>query len=308
METTLANSPKSTQQGNTSPVEFKEPKADTRARAYCYTLNNWSKEEWDKVQLLGDYGCVAPEFAPTTGTPHLQGYFYFQNKKTFSALKKQLPRARFKCCDGNAEQNRTYIFGPYEKDGKVKPFNPEAIEWGEMPKQGKRTDLDEIKNQILAGKKVDEIAIEEPFTYHLYGRTLSKLEDLYLRKKFRTEMTKGIWYHGKTGVGKSHKAFEDFTPETHYVVPNDGGWWDGYTQQETVIINDFRGEIAYNQLLQMVDKWPYSVKRRGREPMPFTSKKVIITSSLPPAEVYKRRNEEDSLDQLSRRFNVIELY
>lgn len=126
-----------------------------------------------------------------------------------------------------------------------------------------------------------------------------------MRRKFRTEMTTCDWLYGPTGTGKSHAAFKDFTPDTHYVWKSDNGWQDGYAQQPTVIINDFRGEIPYNELLQMVDKWPYYVKRRGREPMPFTSKHIIITSSLPPDAIYHRRLEEDSLEQLNRRINLV---
>ena len=143
--------------------------------------------------------------------------------------------------------------------------------------------------------------------YHQYGRTLNKIEDLAMRNKYRSEMTKGIWYWGETGVGKSHKAFEGFNPKTHYVLPNDNGWWDAYTQQDTIIINDFRGEIRYNELLNLVDKWPFNVKRRNREPIPFISKTVIITSSLKPEDVYHNRNDEDKIEQLLRRFEVIKV-
>ena len=77
--------------------------------------------------------------------------------------------------------------------------------------------------------------------------------------------------------------------------------------QDTVILNDFRGNLKYEELLQLVDKWPKSVKRRNRQPMPFVSKHIIITSSLPPEQVYVQRNEKDSLDQLLRRITVIEM-
>lgn len=97
-------------------------------------------------------------------------------------------------------------------------------------------------------------------------------------------MTEGFWYYGETGVGKSHRAFAEAGDDV-YVWVDDNGWWDGYTGQEVVIINDFRGGIKYNELLQLIDKWPYSVRRRGRPPMPFTSKKIIITSSMSPDQV-----------------------
>eukprot|EP00918_Siedleckia_nematoides_P052795 GHVU01115306.1.p1 GENE.GHVU01115306.1~~GHVU01115306.1.p1 ORF type:complete len:237 (+),score=15.01 GHVU01115306.1:377-1087(+) len=178
-------------------------------------------------------------------------------------------------------------------------------EFGEMPSQGRRTDLIDLRDRIKSGESVDDLTIENPEIFHQYGRTLTKLEDIILRKKYRTWMTEGIWYWGSTGVGKSHKAFENYDPETHYVYPNDNGWWDGYTGQETVIINDFRGGICYNELLDLVDKWPKDVKRRCREPAPFLARKVIITSPDIPQNVYSRLAENDSLDQLFRRFKII---
>lgn len=45
---------------------------------------------------------------------------------------------------------------------------------------------DDIINNI---KTVNQIAIENSSFYHQYYRLLNKIEDLVLRKKFRTEMT-----------------------------------------------------------------------------------------------------------------------
>ena len=58
---------------------------------------------------------------------------------------------------------------------------------------------------------------------------------------------------------------------------------------------------------EIVDKWPLSVSRRARGPVPFLAKKILISSSLPPEDVYRQRNEKDSLEQLLRRINVIHL-
>ena len=189
-------------------------------------------------------------------------------------LKKNLKfTSPVKICKGTPEENRTYCGGDdykCEKTGKVKLSNPEFFEFGDVPQMGKRVDLDKVKDDILSGEyTVDELCCVNPIMIDKYGRTLDRLEDIRMRGIERTEMTKGIWYWGPTGVGKTHKAAE--TPGTKYWVPNDGGWWDAYKQQDVVILNDFRGHIAYGELLQMVDKWPYAVRRRGRQPMPFTS-------------------------------------
>lgn len=289
-------------EGNTKPLPKNE-----RCRKWVFTsfLEEEPVPDMKKVRYL----LYAPEECPTTGKKHWQGYAYFKNEVSFKTAQKALkcPKQHFEPAIADSiECQKGYIVGPYEKDGKVKPYNPDYVEVGDPPKQGKRTDLDAIKDSILSGETTtDDIMMDSPMVYHQYGRTLDKLEDLRMSKVYRTEMTTCDWYCGSTGIGKSHWAFKNFHPDTHYVLPNDKGWWDNYKQQETVIINDFRGSIPYNELLQMIDKWPYQVKRRGRAPLPFTSKRVIITSSLCPEEVYHNREKEDSIEQLLRRVKVI---
>jgi len=244
------------------------------------------------------YCIVGYELCPSTQRPHLQWYIRFENKITKSSVMKHLPGMHVAPYDGGDFKNKKYS----SEDGNVK------YEYGTPSKQGERTDLNLIRDQIASGVTVDSLAMENPYLFHQYGRTLSKVEDICMRKKYRKEMTQGFWYFGPTDVGKSHTAYEGFTPETHYVLNiNDNGWWDGYAQQETVIINEFRGQIPYSELLDLVDKWPKTVKRRCREPMPFLSKKLIITSSLAPEVVYKNLHKKDSLEQLSRRFEIYEI-
>lgn len=270
-----------------------------RSRSYCFTINNYTEEHivhLGELAIECEYLVYGKEIAPTTGTPHLQGYIHFKNQKELTAVIKKIP-GHVEPAKGNTQQNRDYCI----KGG-------DYTEYGTMPKQGKRTDIEEIAENIREGRTTAEgVALSNPLMYHKYGRTLHKVEDIILRTKYRSEMTRGIWYWGTTGAGKSHIAHEGYNPATHYVWKNDNGWQDGYTGQETVIINDFRGEIPYNEMLQMVDKWPYFIRRRGREPAPFLAKLVIVTSSLQPAHVYKNRVIEDSIEQLLRRFEIVHL-
>ena len=56
------------------------------------------------------------------------------------------------------------------------------------PAQGARTDLNELKDAIVSGKKSTiDIRVESPDTWHLYGRTLSKIEDICMGKKWRNK-------------------------------------------------------------------------------------------------------------------------
>lgn len=299
-------------EGNTKPQSSK------KRRDYPFTLNNWTTDE---LNIIKDINCkylVIGQEIGDNGTPHLQGYIEFKNPISFMSIKKKLgnrahieligrkgtpKQAAGYCCKGN---------GKYPKGTDWAQFYdnhaPDAIvfEKGELSAQGARADLLELKECIMSGSMtVDDITLDDPVKFHQYGRTLNKLEDLRMRSIFRTEMTEGIWIYGATGSGKTHYAMKNFTPNTHYVYPYDNGWWDAYKQQDTVIINEFRGEIKFSKLLDLVDKWAYMVKRRNREPLPFVSKKVIITSSLSPEEVYKDCDED--LNQLYRRFKICEM-
>lgn len=260
-------------------------------------ISAWKKLcEGGKPKVL--YCIVGNEVCPTTQRKHLQWYIRFENEIVKRTVMKHLPGMHVMPYNGGDFNNEKYS----TKEGNL------AYTFGTPCKQGERSDLNLVRDQIKDGVKVDTLTMENPYLFHQYGRTLSKVEDIVMRGKFRTEMTQGVWMFGETGVGKSHLAFDGFTPETHYVLNvNDNGWWEGYAQQDTVIINEFRGQIPYGELLDLVDKWPKSVKRRCREPMPFISKKLIVTSSLPPEVVYKNLHKKDSLSQLSRRFEILEI-
>lgn len=242
------------------------------------------------------------EITPTTGKHHLDGYYEYPTQRKWTTENKKFVKVfgtgygNLQQASGTAGENDDYS----EKEGRERQTSGTPAQG-----QGFRGDIMQIKNDILAGKvTVDQVAVDDPIKFHQYGRTLSKIEDLALRKQFRSWMTTCEWIYGPTGTGKSARAFEGYNPDTHYLWKDDKGWQDGYVGQPIVIMNDFRGEIPYNSLLQLIDRYPHFVSRRGREPAPFLAKHVIITSSLSPDQVYHRRLEQDSIEQLLRRIKV----
>lgn len=291
--------------GNNKPLS--EKCDNTKCRNWCFTSFNKFEPIFLDEKMV--YLCFSPEICPTTKKNHFQGFCVFKNQIVLKSASKLLGNVHVIKCNGTPQQNRIYCGAEdYEKDGKLKLKNLNFKEFGTLPIQGKRNDIVELKNRIINGEKLDDITIENPMAYHQYGRTLSKIEDICLRKKKRSENCVGTWYYGPTGTGKSHHAYKDFNPDTHYNYKGErGGWWDGYTGQKTVIINDFRGAIPYDELLKMVDIWPFEVPRRNREPVPLMANHIIITSSLSPEEVYCNRNVNDNINQLLRRFKVIKL-
>lgn len=275
-----------------------------RYRNWCFTLNNYTDED---VEVLTGTECKYIVFGREVGekgTSHLQGYIELNNACTMNALKKKLKNntIHVEVRRGTSLQASDYC----KKDGQF-------FEKGELSKQGERTDLNELKEMIMDGKKVDDIVIENPEVVYKYGRVLDRIEDICVMKKVRDWMTEGIWICGPSGSGKSHKAYEianqitDNNPNDIYRYKDDNGWWDNYHGQRVVIIDDFRGSIKFNELLQLIDKWSYYISRRGRKPIPFIATHVIITSIMKPENVYHNMNTLDTIDQLYRRIKLYEV-
>ena len=197
---------------------------------------------------------------------------------------------------GNITQNEAYC----SKDGIYTKV-------GDEPKQGLRAQLHETVGLIFKGElTVDEVVEEDPMTYHQYGRTLEKAETIALRRKWRTEMTMGIWYYGDSGGGKSHFTFEGYDPKHSYVKNLNEKYWNGYKGQNTCIFNEFRGShMPFNELLNIVDKWPLGVMIKNGEQVPFLSKKVIVTCEKHPSETYY--GVDENWWQFKRRFCVINI-
>ena len=55
-------------------------------QGFCFTHNNWAAEDEEEFRKLFDKGyfrwlIIGKEVAPTTGTPHLQGFFWLSEPK-----------------------------------------------------------------------------------------------------------------------------------------------------------------------------------------------------------------------------------
>lgn len=250
------------------------------ARNLCFTLNNYTEEEQKDIMCL-DYSYLVFGFEEgESGTPHLQGYIEFKNSKRFSTLKKLLPRTHWEARKGTAEQASNYC----KKD---KHF----IELGTISKQGKRSDLQNVTEMIVDNTPMREIALQNPDIYVKYHKGLHALK--YVIEEDRKEPPKVFWRWGKSGTGKTRFCVEKHP--SHYI--KDGTmWWDGYEQQEAIIIDDFDGCWPYRDLLRLLDRYKYQGQVKGgyvRINSPF----IYITCEHPPSH-YWNGNE---LAQVLRR-------
>lgn len=174
---------------------------------------------------------------------------------------------------GSDNQNKDYC----TKDGKY-------TEYGEPCGQGKRTDLLSAVELLNANSGNLKMCAEAcPSVFIRYGRGLRDYcttMALVPKRDFKTQV---IVYTGPPGCGKSRKANET-VGEKFYKTR--GEWWDGYTGQEVVIIDDFYGWVKYDEMLRVCDRYPHKVPVKGAF-VEFVSKSVIITSNVEAEQWYK---------------------
>lgn len=92
--------------GNTNSKPVRE-----RARRFCFTLNNYTSEEYDtltQVFLEKKWCYIIGKEVGENGTPHLQGYLQCKNAISFNTLKKIIPRAHIEQARGTEEENFAY--------------------------------------------------------------------------------------------------------------------------------------------------------------------------------------------------------
>lgn len=137
-----------------------------RVRGFCFVCNNYTEGHIQTIQAIDCvYLVYGKETAPTTGTPHLQGYLYLKNPTTVSAVRRKLKGFDVRIAHGSPSQNRVYCTKqdskPYEK--------------GSMPSQGNRSDLTEYVESIKSGKTDLELATDHPTEYCKYFKVADRL-------------------------------------------------------------------------------------------------------------------------------------
>lgn len=80
-------------------------------------------------------------------------------------------------------------------------------------------------------------------------------------------------------------------------------WWDGYTDQETVLLEDF--DKSHDKLLHHIkiwaDRYPFPGEKKGTA-FVIRPKLIIVTSNYHPSEIWPGEVEADPI---LRRFKLV---
>lgn len=275
-----------------------------RSRRWCFTQNGEVPPEWDPTWMT--YLVYGVETAPTTGHIHYQGYVETATRITRNALsaKAGWEGIHLEVARGDGQSNVDYCC----KDGQW-------VEWGELMNQGARHDLDQVVAEIISGDlTVRDVLLSNPMQFHQYGRTLTAAEDARLLSETRGAWAppQVAWFYGKSGAGKSRTARDEAAAlglDVYVLSFNDHGWWDNYQGQKAILLDDYRGNLPFGELLRMTDGYEYWVPRRNRPPRPLLATHIWITSRKQPEESYDREKYGDEdMAQLYRRITDLRFF
>ena len=292
---------------------------NVRAKRWVFTLNNYTEEDINKLQnppsiIKTDiqYLIYGEEIAPTTRTPHLQGYFRMENKFYRTALIRMFPpleKAFVEQARGTEYDNIKYC----KKEGK---YYEEGTPIAAAQKSSIADQYIQIINDIKNGAKWDEIETKYPVILMNKINAIDKLLERHQTKQMEKTWDgdlkeKNIWIWGPSGVGKSKWAWTQGNLINSYPKMQNK-WWDGFdpTQHKYVLIEDWQpvpGNMLLSNIKQWGDRYPFTGEKKGRSliinPGGY---KLIITANQCIKDSFPNIDEVN-LEAIQRRFTELEI-
>lgn len=270
-----------------SKVDQEPPKS----RAWCFTWNSFPEDYVEKLKKLNTtYIVFGIETGDKTGNIHVQGYAEFPNQVYRKAILKTCPASSWFPRKGTAAQAADYC-------GK----NGHRVEIGTISKQGKRTDLDKVRDQLQDPETASMRAITSTAT----SCQSIRFAEIYLKyheakRDFKPHV---IWLYGGPGTCKTARAmaYGKRVGDIHMQTVS-AKWWEGYDNHPVVIIDDLRKTFCeFATMLNLLDRYEFRIECKGGTRQ-LLATHIFITSPKPPEQVW---STDENLDQLTRRIDVI---
>lgn len=225
------------------------------------------------------------------GRHHLQGFVWWKNPRTFTSVKNQLPAgAHIEKQRGSNSEAAAYCKkkGP---DGAVE--GGMSYERGEQPPDAGRPQGG-MKNSVTALRKaqahgVKRVLDEDPEVFLKHHTALEKAARMAAMERVPSERDITVyWLYGDAGAGKSRFATRYDTAENTCIVSDTPqGWLDGYSGERTLVIDDFEGQMPYQQVKRMLDRYRYQGPVKG-DHVAAEWTTVFVTSNEHPSSYYTR--------------------
>lgn len=157
----------------------------------------------------------------------------------------------------------------------------------------------DISKDLIRGKPLHDVVDENPELLFGYARLRNDLNLYKLDKNKPSAIFKRhcLWIHGEPGIGKSYWVRSKY-PQVYSKPQNK--WWDGYSGQDVVLLDDLDSECLGHNLKIWSDSYSFEAEIKGGTIMPCYTK-FIITSNYLPHQLFK---DEKMAASVSRRFTI----
>lgn len=287
---------------------------------FCFTANG-KHQTWEEIEKAAissgkiTYICVGDEVAATTGMIHWQGFTQTAKgqritamQKVFGGVAKKDKKAKKKTPNwawfwavrmpnATNTEARDYCKKENWLDEKAGTTGPGFHEWGVFSAgvQGRRNDIHGTADIILEGGGITELIDGGCAEYLIKHRPgiLGLIADILERKLPNRMPVETHFYWGEeTGCGKTWAATTfDEDKHTFLIHAEDlgKGWWDGYTGQRTVVIDDWHpGLVKLSSMIKyMGDEKKRLAIKTSHTWAQYTT--LIITSNTTyPEDIYTK--------------------
>lgn len=266
-------------------------KTCSKNRAYFVTFweKDYPRELPKKPQV--QYMCTC-EDSTKDGKWHGHAFIYFKNGVTMKAVKKLFGA---NCHLEKPHRNSDSIKYVLNTEKRKYAFQ----EFGVKPMDNGIHRMEEV----LECKDVTEVMELMPDTYVKFRKGIIDLMEHKKSKERYFKPPEVIWICGRTGRGKTRKAFEDGAVNVEY----SNGFFDDWGDAKVICIEELRGEIPYRTLLKLLDGYHNYYRINIKGGFKFVDlDRIYITSPSMPEDIYRVQcTKEDGIEQLMRRITQI---
>jgi hypothetical protein len=265
---------------------------------------------------LVEYLVFGLEVCPTTGKQHLQGYIHYQNSQLWDSVRKNFcqdgrkrriaPRCQyatpldnhFYCLKGQlcteydkVQKQNSLNYGKgvvlyrWEDISKPPPaMDPttNAFEIGVVPQQGKRADLDEIKEKIKLGEFKSNFQLMDSLPcsqWIQYGDRFEKMREMYVKPRDSNIETVVTFKIGPANSGKTRQLHEEGFIQQSISGDMNMPFMLNYDGETKVFFDEVRWEhMSLAFFLKITDRYPFVVNTKNGKRQ-FVATEIGFTSN-----------------------------
>lgn len=292
--------------------------------AFHFPYDHATKEELNS--FLDQYGLLwgfQHELSESGNYHHWQGFLVLKKKTRVGTM-----RNRFKAKFWRNKDHPWYVNHWADNNAagikyvtKEDTFVDQRVVGGDKDligvTAGSRRDLDKAARMVLQGK-YKQLLEESPGMLFQFPTGMQKAREEYLHNKFEEEQGNTvnmirIVLTGDAGTGKTTLAFaickylkETFGWRTYQPQPthNNNMYWDGYTDQEVLLMDEYHNNIPLTLFKRMFDSHHVKVPRRGETCAAFWKVAIITSNHSFPDQFYPNAQIANPIETeaIARRF------